>query len=202
MAKARRNRQPKPWHKMTQERSCTSIIRATQAVKITKVTPESQLEKVQKNSDKLRRQIARLKEEKDKSTTTPERKSWILPYLGKVEHKLCSNILVQFALQKQIKTNKQREITKKENLKQQMKIAQENRAKETNVNFKLSQEQVEEVNKVFPSYPKTKVESVGGRRRVVTVKQKTFSEQPKKNNRPYTVEKKITINGKSRFKKV
>lgn len=93
MVKARRNRQPKDWQKMTNVRSVSGILRSNAENKPLKLTAESQLKKVSKNSRRLRSQIERLKHERDTSTTTPGRKQWCEGAILTLEKRLTKLII-------------------------------------------------------------------------------------------------------------
>jgi hypothetical protein len=67
--------------------------------KPTKLLPENQLKKTQKNAKRLREQIERNKQELHDSKTSPERKKWIELAVMKLEKKLTKTIISCMALE-------------------------------------------------------------------------------------------------------
>jgi cell division protein FtsB len=114
---------------MTGERSHSGILRSSADIKVSKVTAVSQLAKVQKNSDKLKRQIARLKDEKNNSATSVERKNYLEGAIYRTEKRLTKTIMSVIALNAKVVKSQEQWQKQKEKEEQEAKIRAANATK-------------------------------------------------------------------------
>lgn len=121
MPKARRNRQPRDWSKVTNARSHTGMIRAVQStkVKVTAMPRNRQLKKLIDKSEKTSRQLIRMREERDNSHTSPERKALLEMKISKLEIKKTRSLFGAEKIKDQIIDYKLREVTKKKNMREE-----------------------------------------------------------------------------------
>lgn len=129
MVKIRRNRQPKDWQKMTKERSNSGLLASNVDNRVSMLTPESQLTKVNRNLKKLRKNIDNHKKEKDKSETTLGRKTWLEGAIHKLEKRLTKLIIVEMSLKDKIEKSLARFDKKKTDEKQKQAVSKVNSEK-------------------------------------------------------------------------
>ena len=91
--------------------------------KPTRIKNESQLAKVEKNLNKLKRQIARQKAEKNLSTTSLEKKAYLEGAILANEKKLTVSTINLLALQNKIIAQMEKEQKTKLTLNQRMRVA-------------------------------------------------------------------------------
>lgn len=129
MVKARKNRQPREWHKITHQRSFSGVVNGNAKIQITKLSDEGQLSKVIKNASRLNHQIDRLTKEKNTSTTSEERRAYIEAALVKLKHKFTNTTCARMVLEGRIAKYLQQRTDKQENEQKEIAIRKANNEK-------------------------------------------------------------------------
>lgn len=182
MVKVRKNRIPRDWSKVTKERNFTSSVNGMKEFLASKDKAEAEILKVKAHRDKIRKEIDALTDKAGQAynSLSEESRNRHAEIEAKILRK--KRLLSMFdtkvrMLDSKINVADKRAFKLKQKMSQKIEIviAKEEAEKAKKKALKLTQEQKNELYRVFPENKKVRVETVGGRRRVKVVSKKPFS---------------------------
>lgn len=188
MVKVRKNRIPRDWSKVTKERNFTSSLEGMKAFHEGKERPEAEIIRVKEHRQRIRDEIAGLEEKASKmpDPRDTEKAMQSRDAHAELEAKILrkKRLLSMFdnkvrVLDSKIVSANRRAAKLKAKMSQKIAISmameKAEREKEREKAKKLTQDQKNELYRVFPEQKKVRIETVGGKRRLKVKSKKPFS---------------------------